>query len=157
MFSNLFKKPPVPNGSGQFLLDIGFCPNSEQHLQFFVNPWSSCPTLHTGLLTQNAPFATHTSIFLCFEHVCCTSIAQFKRQSKCGCLKANRLVACLHSNNRDEASTVNVEIFVATIFHGLNFRTNKFSWVRVAHENLTVPKNLTPRTVTHKTKWRVKI
>ena len=31
--------------------------------------------------------------------------------------------------------TVNVEIFVLTIIRGLNFRGDKFLWVRVAHHN----------------------
>ena len=31
--------------------------------------------------------------------------------------------------------TINVEIFVVTIFRGLNFRGNKFSWMRVSHRN----------------------
>ena len=30
-------------------------------------------------------------------------------------------------------STANVEIFVVTIFHKLNFHGDKLSWVRVAH------------------------
>ena len=36
---------------------------------------------------------------------------------------------------------VGTQIFVGTIFHGLNFRGDKFSWVVVAHENLTPTKN----------------
>ena len=38
--------------------------------------------------------------------------------------------------------TVDAQIFVDTIFRGLNFRGDKFSWVVVAHENLTPTKIL---------------
>ena len=37
--------------------------------------------------------------------------------------------------------TVGAQIFVGTIFRGTNFRGDKFSWVVVAHENLTPTKN----------------
>ena len=37
--------------------------------------------------------------------------------------------------------TLDVQIFVGTIFRGLNFCGDKFSWVVVAHENLTPTKN----------------
>ena len=37
--------------------------------------------------------------------------------------------------------TVDAQIFVGKIFRGLNFRGEKFSWVVVAHENLTPTKN----------------
>ena len=38
-------------------------------------------------------------------------------------------------------TTVDAQIFVGTIFRGLNFHGDKFSWVVVAHENLTPTKN----------------
>ena len=37
--------------------------------------------------------------------------------------------------------TEDAQIFVATIFRGLKFCGKKFSWVVVAHENLTPTKN----------------
>ena len=37
--------------------------------------------------------------------------------------------------------TVDAQIFVGTIFRRLNFCGDKFSWVVVAHENLTPMKN----------------
>ena len=39
-----------------------------------------------------------------------------------------------------QAPYVNAEIFVATIFCGLNFCGDKFLWMRAAHENLTTTK-----------------
>ena len=37
--------------------------------------------------------------------------------------------------------TLDVQIFVGTIFRGLNFCGDKFSWVVVAHKNLIPTKN----------------
>ena len=47
----------------------------------------------------------------------------------------------IHFDTRDLGFTVDAQIFVGTIFRGLNFRGDKFSWVVVAHENLTPTKN----------------
>ena len=54
--------------------------------------------------------------------------------------------SCLVEASTDEVwlaaiATVGAQIFVSTIFRGLNFRRNKFLWVVVAHENLTLTKN----------------
>ena len=46
-------------------------------------------------------------------------------------------------------NTVDAQIFVGTIFRGLNFHGDKFSWVVVAHKNLTPTKNYL--LVVHKT------
>ena len=51
----------------------------------------------------------------------------------------------------DKANTVDAQIFVGTIFRGLNFRGDKFSWVVVAHENLTPMKNYLLVHVVHET------
>ena len=48
-----------------------------------------------------------------------------------------RVTSCTFSFD----DTVGAQIFVGTIFCGLNFRGDKFSWVVVAHENLTPTKN----------------
>ena len=68
------------------------------------------------------------------------------------------VLACVFGSKRFHAYlySVNTEIFVDTIFQGLNFCGDTFSWVRIAHENLTATKNLTPCIFIHETKWRVK-
>lgn len=52
-----------------------------------------------------------------------------------------------------ESGTINAEIFMATIFRGLNFCGGKILMGEVAHEILkNYHENLTPRTLTHETK-----
>ena len=40
-----------------------------------------------------------------------------------------------HVKGNSQEHTVNVQIFMVTIFRGLNFRGDYFSWVRAAHRN----------------------
>ena len=52
---------------------------------------------------------------------------------------------------------VDAEIFVPTIFRGLNFRVEKIFVGEGSPQNLNYHKNFTPKTLTHETKWCMKI
>ena len=54
------------------------------------------------------------------------------------------------NENRYRKPAVNAQIFVNTIFRGLNFHGDKFLWVGVAHENLTPLKNYL---LVHEIEW----